>query len=354
MAGSARGPMSGTGGQAPTVDLLSRCVLFVTVEAGAAAFLAPLWRRWLDAGSPEWRVLAAPAARRIIEEQALPGLPLLPAPDDGADFSPEIFPDDWRPEAFFISASGAALEQQICAYGLREARPVLQFVDAPYNYHERFCRDDKTQLPDRILVIDERCVAEAVDAGLPAERIFSVGHPAWETVRPLPPADARHVMYVDQPVERFYGGRLGYTEHTCWALVTEAAVSRPDLFAELSYRPHSMQPQGVPARSIGTRYVADAAEGLYTAGTVLGMFASTMTDALLAGRNVVSIQPCTVGWDMCALSRHGMIVRVGTVGALIEALEQPWHSSDASALAESVRDSCGRVEDVLAEALSWR
>ena len=343
--------MSGTGGQTPTVDWSSRRVLFVTVEPGAAAYLVPLWRRWLGAGSPEWRVLATPAARRMIEEQTLPGLPLLSAPDDGVDFGPEIFPNDWRPEALFISASGAVLEQQTCAYGLREARPVFQFVDAPYNYQERFCRDDKTQLPDRILVIDKRCVAEAADAGLPAQRILPVGHPAWETVRPLPPADAGRVMYVDQPVERLYGGRLGYTEHTCWALVKEAAVSRPDLFAELSYRPHPLQPQGVPAHSNGMRCVADAAEGLYTAGTVLGMFASTMTDALLAGRHVVSIQPCTVGWDMCALSRHGMIARVGTVGALIEALEQPWHS-DASALAESLRDSCGRIESVLAEALS--
>lgn len=348
MARSARGLTSDSLEHESNADRPSRRVLFVVVEAGAAAYLAPLWRRWLDASG--WRVLAGPAARQMIMEIDLPNLPMLAAPDESTDWSIETLLDGWRPEALLISASGAPLEEKACVFGRHEALQVLQFIDAPYNYRKRFHAERRPHWPDHVLVIDERCADEAAAAGLPAARILPIGHPAWEAVRPLPPADTRCVMYVDQPVERHYGDRLGYTERECWSLVEEAAASRPDLFAELLYRPHPTQSQKVPPHSNGPRYVKDAADGLRKAGTILGMFASTMTDALLAGRHVVSIQPSAVGGDMCALSRHGMITRVGSVDALIEALERP-QQYDTSAFAKNLSGSCDRLESVLAAAV---
>jgi hypothetical protein len=57
-----------------------------------------------------------------------------------------------------------------------------------------------------------------------------------------------------------------------------------------------------------------------TAGTVFGMFAAPMVNALLGGRRVISLQPGAVEPDFCPLSRHGRIPRATTMDELQQAL----------------------------------
>jgi hypothetical protein len=75
------------------------------------------------------------------------------------------------------------------------------------------------------------------------------------------------------------------------------------------------------------------------------MFSSFMTDALLAGRHVVSLQPGAVDPDMNLGGPARLVPRATTQGELIAALTVP--SSAPAALRAALKDSCARLECAL-------
>ena len=311
-------------------------LLCIAEQWGSAAYLAALARRWV-ASPPafDWRLAASE--------------PLIGTLRDDADLAPRLVAIDpsvdhlevggWRASTLLVSAGGLRREFAFVAAGRDLGLDVIQFVDTWYGYGRRFIKDDVLIVPDRILVIDDMAVEEASAEGVPARSMTAVGHPVWESIERLPPTASRDVLFLDAPVARDYGRRLGYTEDECWAALCAAKQSRPDLIGRILFAPHPDHVRRVlPADVAVTRYHADL---LKSVGSVVGMFSAPLVDAYLAGRRSITVQPNATEIDMCPLSRHGRIARRRTVEQLVAAFAEP--APDAGALAASLAGSARRA-----------
>ncbi len=327
-----------------------RC-LFVAVETGAAAYLEPLWRRWLNRKVAGWNIVGAAAARRFIAQNGLDALPLLPHEPESVSEIAAMLPEP-RPEIILLSASSSALERLFIAYARQSQTPILQFIDTWYNYRERFEHADGVHWPDRVLVVNKNAAREAIAAGVPRDLVFVAGQPAWELTERLPPANPSHVLFVDQPVAALYGTRLGYSENEAWSLVQHAANLRPDLIEHLVYCPHPGHAPGATLPLEGINVVTNGSAALEEFGTVTGMFASLLTNALLAGRHVISVQPDAKATDMCGLSRFGHLRRVTSIDELIQELEQPSFNDRIDQLSKEFEGSCDQLERAVTEAIA--
>jgi len=322
---------------------MPRPILFAVGQAGSAEYLIPLWRRWLAReGAASWRVAAAPVARERVTAAGLGDVRFVPFEDGELS---EAESDGWQPAMVVASASGADIETAAVALVRRRGLPLVRFIDAWYGYRRRLEPGGPLDPADRILVIDDEAVEEALAEGLPREMLEPVGHPAWEEVTPLPPADRRRVMFVSQPVARHYGGSLGYTESESWEMLRGTAQAHPELIERLIFAPHPEESLPPPAEDGLVRVATRAREALGEAGTVVGMFSSLLIHALLAGRHVVSLQPGAVGPDLTAMGRRGWIARATSEQELVAALAAP--TPPCAALRRSLEGSCARLERAL-------
>lgn len=266
-------------------------LLFVVGQSATAAYLAPLWRRWLAGRSKvDWRILAAPSAAKRLAAEAIEGLVWREVDsEDVADLVRAL--DGWRPDSLILSASSAPLERASIRFAERERLPVARIVDTWYGYRARLAwNGDDIYLPDRLLVIDEVARRQAVTEGLPEAIVEVVGQPAWESVPRLAPADRRDVLFVSQPIARYYGQSLGYTEASVWQILADVVAGHPELFRRVLFARHpddDMPPPDDPRVEV----IGNGAARLAEVGLVVGMFSSLLLDALLAGRTVVSLQP---------------------------------------------------------------
>lgn len=317
---------------------MTKPVLFAAFEAGAAAWMAPVW----IALAPARRLLLSPVALGHARRRGadVAGARLL-GDDDDADVG-NAGVEDAR--ALFLSATGRAAEARLVAAARERGIPSLQVIDTWGPYRRRFVGE---AWPDRVAVVDEAARAEAVSEGVPAERLVVVGQPAWEAAPALPPGRADTVAFASQPVRAAYGATLGFDETSAWAVLEAALAAAPGRFAPPIYIMHPEE-SDLAARAGRATHEAEAA--LAEAAALVGMFSSLMVDALLSGRRVVSLQPGLPASDPCPLSRHGRIARAGDAGALLAALDAA--PADAAALRRSLAGSRDRALALLDGAVS--
>ena len=244
-----------------------------------------------------------------------------------------------------MSAAGYPVEADIRHRARKAGIPVFQFVDQWYNYGFRFPAPHEPRWPDRIGVIDLDSCEEAAAEGLPRERLVAVGSPVWESIAALPPASARNVAFLGQPVARDYGRSLGYDEWDVWALARKTMDQRPDLISSMLYCPHPSFSNATPERIAPATLAKSTDHALKRCGTVLSMFSSPMITAYLGGRHVISVQPHLQGIDRGMLSRRGYIPRVEDVDGLVAALNAP--ATGTPSLAVELQGSTRRLSDAI-------
>ncbi|MBX3456304.1 hypothetical protein [Ferrovibrio sp.] len=294
-------------------------LLILITEAGAASFLRPVVRALQQRADLNWVLAATPVALRGLADD-VPATRLLWSDLDrtSAAMAGDIL-DMVKPRRVLASAGGWPLERAVIRLAKQRSIVAAQFVDTWYGYRRRFLEGADALLPDHLLVIDPRAVAEAEADGLPADKLHACGHPLWSEIALLPPIDSRATLFIGAPVKRDYGNSLGYTEDDAWACLLEVAQQRPDLVSNLEYAPHPEQ-QGVavsaPISSYSTGRLADI-------GQVVGMFSAPLIEAYIAGRRSISLQPRAGSIDMAPLSRFGLSPRVTGSQQLIEVLEAP-------------------------------
>ncbi len=317
-------------------------ILFVVGQNGTVAYLAPVWRRWLQR-DPEitWRVIATESAMKRIALEQLDGLPLISV----ADASLAVLSDslgDWRPDCLVMSATDAPIERTACDYAECEGTPTARIIDTWYGYRRRLSDENGAlYLPEKLIVIDEPAAQAAMAEEIPRDIIEILGQPAWEHIEPLPPADRRDVLFVSQPIRRHYDMSLGYTEQIVWELFVATMQRHPDLFRQVYYSAHPDDDMAPPELT-GVEVVASGAATLAKVGVVVGMFSSLLTDALLAGRHVVSCQPNNPDSNLANMGRRDLIPHAQTPDELAAALTTA--PPNVGELRAGLRDSCDRVE----------
>lgn len=323
---------------------MPRPVLFAIGQSATIAYLAPVWRRWLaKGGGANWRVIASPAAaQRIRAEAGLEGMPAVTLDsDDAAEFLAAL--DGWQPECVVMSASYAPMEQAAIAFARGRALPLARIVDTWYGYRRRLLDPaGELDLPDRLLVIDSAAAQEAIREGIPAAILRVVGQPAWEDVPLLPPGDCRDILFVSQPIQRFYGDSLGYTERSVWQMFLSTLRSSPSLARHIYYSAHPDDDMPTP-READVTVVRSGVATLPLVGSVVGMFSSLLVDALLSGRNVISFQPVTDEQRLLAVSPDGLIPRITNAAQLADSLSAP-NKANGDVLRNAISGSTDRVE----------
>lgn len=323
-----------------------RELLILVSESGAGAFLRPVLRRLQQRTDLDWVLAAAPSALAAVAGNVPPERLLRGDVDrSDADLAAALFAAA-DPRAVLASAGGWPLERAMIRLARERGRATAQFVDTWYGYRRRMMEGESPFLPDQILVIDSRARTEAAAEGLPVDRLRVCGHPLWSEIDVLPATDSRATLFIGAPVQRDYGGSLGYTEVDSWDCLLHVARRRPDLVGSLQYAPHPEQRDiavPVPLAAYSTAMLAEI-------GQVVGMFSAPLIEAYLAGRRSISLQPHAVpAIDMAPLSRFGLSPRVTDAEQLVAALQGP--IPDSSLLRADLADGTARfisaIEDLL-------
>lgn len=256
----------------------------------------------------------------------------------------------------------------------RAGVPSLAVFDFWSHYRARCCDDaGRPVWPTRIAAMDSLAAEEMIADGVPPERIVVTGQPFLEVRAKalkelavcVTPADRKRILYVSQPLSVYPGaGRLPYDEFSVARLVA-AGVGALQRSAgceiTLVVRPHPKE--GV----VELRGVLDAAEPkipFHIAGSedpgeavlkshvVVGISSMLLIEAALGARPVISVQPGLPEPDAFPLSRLGYCPRVGTLGTLVQALENNLKLGDPVACEEFLRahvGATGRVVENLLE-----
>jgi len=294
-------------------------LLILISEAGAASFLRPVLRALQQRADLNWALTTTPVALSGLADD-VPGTRLLRSDLDrtSAAMAGDIL-DMVEPRRVLASAGGWPLERAVIRQAQKRSIVTAQFVDTWYGYRRRFLEGTDALLPDHLLVIDPRAVAEAEADGLPANKLHACGHPLWGEISLLPPIDSRATLFIGAPVKRDYGNSLGYTEDDAWTCLLDVARQRPDLVSNLEYAPHPEQKNIAVSVPISPYITARLAY----VGQVVGMFSAPLIEAYIAGRRSISLQPHAGRTDMAPLSRFGLSPRVTSAQQLIDALEAP-------------------------------
>lgn len=266
-------------------------------------------------------ILGDGAAKLLRKEQKIAELPVV-AELDRRDGDAEPYVRVQAPSVLVASAGDrVAFERQSVLVAREVGARTVQVIDTWYNYARRFKNFTQEDLPDEIVVIDAVAREEAISEGLPAERLVVGGQPWLECAPRLLKAPRDHVLVLGAPIRRDYGDSLGYDETDIARMVLRAMDIAPQCFGRTWYGPHPEQGQLPKGLDREMEVVANGADMLAEAGSVVGAFSAPMIEAYLSGARVISLQPGDQSIDMCPLSRHGHIPRVQSADDLIDRLE---------------------------------
>ncbi len=323
-------------------------VVFLATETAGADSLFPLWRRWAETRADGFRILAGKAALARLEHlDPSYHLPRQAMCDEAIGYQL----DECRPRRLVVHATGLPVEKSALLWARDHDVAIDQYIETWYGYARRLSFDGVVLTGDRLLLVDDRAIAEAQAEGVPAAVMVAAGHPGWEhAARPdLPTRPA--TVFLGQPLRKFYGDALGYCEATAWEVVKRAAANRPDLFGPTCYAMHPAEDAAVVAQQLDGAELIHSRAAIARCNIVTGCFASPMVEALLAGRLVCSIQPGqTGGKDHCPLSRHRRAPRVSSATELTTVVANK-HMSDGTSLDEVLRGSTDRLERLFLEGM---
>lgn len=316
----------------------------VAIEAGSISYLLPLWKRWAGNTAPEQiDILVSSDAERHLGTAHLPiNIPLSPVSEANVE---RCFTGAQPPR--WVLCGTSAIHHDIAAVRIAARRfgiPFVQFVDATYNFRVRF---DLANLPDRILVIDDRSREDAIGEGLPQSLIEVVGHPAWESVNNLPKAETRSATFLSSPIRALLRDRFEFDEWSAWHLLREAN-EKAAYFDQLSFVPHPAHTQAELSHVEANMIEFNSAKAIEQSEVVFGIMAEPMTQAYLAGRRVICLRPNPQKKtpDLCTLTQRGLVPVVRKIGDLGDALEVK-HNGPEPRFTASLAGSMARIEALL-------
>ncbi len=308
----------------------------------------PLWEKWLSSKEDlEWHVVLGDGAKSWINRNRSISLPTIELAAD-VGYAEVYLKQIWakyRPDTLVSSATGALTEFSLIRTAIEAHTVTIQFIDSWYGYQSRFKFDGKILFPDIILVLDELAKSDAIYEGLPSNRIKCIGNPSWDGLEKLAEKPSKNVLFIAQPIRKYYGTSLGYDECIVWNLLLKMKQLNPDMIEKLCLLHH---PAGSELDLVNREDIlieTNSERAMEESGTVIGMFSSLLVDACILGKTVISLQPGKPVKDMCSLSRHGYIQRTGCIADMVNIMAQNFTCSDK--LQNIMQGSLERLEDAI-------
>lgn len=270
---------------------------------------------------------------------------------------PDLRHDGWareclsrhRPSAVLVGTSCNGFDWEKCFVSAARILGMwsIAVLDFWSNYTARFSDSSGNLafLPDLVAVMDERAKSALSDAGVPADRIFVSGQPAFDglaerrsqftehqrlTVRRsfgISRNDDLLVLFASQPIGELYGengpwgSSLGFDEHAVAARLLDALehiAAAHDRRVTLVFRPHPREdPRKYSTYHSETVSIehsahveADGRCQAMAADIVVGMNSAFLVEACCLGCVVVSLQPGLGQPDMLPTNASGSSVGV--------------------------------------------
>ena len=326
--------------------------LIVVVEAGAAAYIAPYIRLLEGSKSRKYHVLATEVAARKLNSLHVTCHTIIQRDTKECELREVLNGQEF--EVFLLSATGSQVERAALRIGKSRGARTVCFIDAYTPFRPRFTHNGELSFSDEILVIDDEMSVEAMQIGVSKDSVKIVGQPAWENLPSLPKVASKNILFVDQPIERYYGKALGYDESKAWKLVCDCCFANPTLVDRIGYAVHPESSINFYERELNSSNArlsitleSDIYNSISEYGIVLGMFSSFLVEAFLQGRKVISVQPHYQRDDLCVLSKRGLINKVSTARELSKCLAQHSNRSPNLRFQRSFIGSSKRLQKAL-------
>lgn len=253
--------------------------------------------------------------------------------DFSIKFYSEIL-DKFKPDYIFTATSNNNYEHNIRLLSKEKRIKTIAFIDHWTSYFKRFTFNNKTLFPDEIWVINDIAKKEAMEAGLPGEKIFISGNPYYEKVgKFIPKVDKEcflrsHDMLVDKKIIMFISERLresfpkdakdkctlGFDEFTVlsdilnslYQIHNKSLIDFSKYLFLIKIHPREkiskfdslIRNRKYKFLNIEVRKKIDPLTITYYSDYVLGMFSNMVIEALLMGKKVLRVQTGQVGEDI--------------------------------------------------------
>ena len=278
---------------------------FVVNEIGFYNYIRP-YLKTLDELKIEYSTSVSEKVRRHIERAKSDNHWIVSTFNSGGD---KTLIDDLTASVCILSASAANQEKLVIEKCRSLCIPTFSVIDMWVNYKWRFVFDNHMVLPENILLPDDIALEEAVNDGLPIEKLRVVGHPVFEEISPAVEG-ARSAIFLDQPAPRDCSSKDAFQMDTSWQFVLSFFETMPCPFDELIFCPHPekhLSNVGVP-NHVRVVQFWDLNHSDYQ--YVFGVSSTAMVESYLRGKVVFSVQPISTKVNSDPLSRHGKIKKI--------------------------------------------
>ena len=234
------------------------------------------------------------------------------------------FLDQFAPDFLFTGTSTNDYEHNWRRLAIRKNIKTMAFIDHWTNYRERFSFNNNLFIPDEIWVIDKIAKAEAIEAGLPADRIIVSGNPYYETIRNYKPEiskseffrsisldiNKRTILFISDDIKRSFpqdeqgNCTLGFDEYTT---LKDILTSLKSLGKEIDFAKYQLVIKLHPRSKMGKfdQLIKDHAPAPmnvvcirdcdplainYYSDFVMGMFSNMVIEAILMNKKLLRIQ----------------------------------------------------------------
>ena len=253
------------------------------------------------------------------------------------DFNTKVYSEilaKFKPDYIFTATSNNNYEHNIRLLSQQKGIRTIAFIDHWTGYFKRFTFNNKTHFPDEIWVINDIAKKEAIEAGLPEDKIFISGNPYYEKIKKFVPKDGKesflrdHDIPLDKKIIMFISENLRESfpkdsKDKCTLGFDEFTVLS-DILNSL-YQIHNkglidfsrylflikIHPRGKISKfdslignrkykflNVEVRKKIDPLTITYYSDYVLGMFSNMVIEALLMGKKVLRVQTGQIGEDL--------------------------------------------------------
>lgn len=291
-------------------------ILFFSSEPGGAEVLVPVIQLVQSTSGYSTVVLSYGPGAAVFEQHGIPYV------NTGkyrlGDFSPF---DRYHPQAVITSASSFPAKDMSEKYLWHDARlrgiPSIAFLDVLQGYHLRFCDEHDYEkliyFPDFINCINEVGREELLQLGIESTRLVVFGHPFQSEMKTRYQQvdtgilrtrtgygiEDTILLFVSQPIEEYYGDRLGYTQYTTFQYFLDHVAKRHTR-EKIILKLHPKENRSSFQDIISSRMLKNVSilqneissvDCILIADLVFGMYSTMLTQAYVLEKPVVSFLP---------------------------------------------------------------
>jgi len=248
-----------------------------------------------------------------------------------------------KPDFIFTATSTNDYEHNWRKIAQQNNIKTIGFIDHWTNYYERFCFNDELILPDEIWVVNDTAKFEAIEAGLPEEKIVVSGNPYYDIIKKYKPdvskqdifdqlglnTNKKTILFISDDIKRSFPSDvdgnciLGFDEYT---VLEDILKSLKLLTGEIEFCKYQLVIKLHPKadfdkfNNILNDHILEELDIMvlkncdplainYYSDFVLGMFSNMVIESLLIGKKVLRVQVGQKIDDLLKLSINAPIIK---------------------------------------------